>query len=90
MKLFQTLEIVDVTVVTLPLPESSLAIDRGAVGHVTLTENSRIGLRQWTDENFPTARWSHANNQNKTYCQLASLVVAESRRWTHHKSSQHW
>jgi hypothetical protein len=43
--LFQALEIVDVTVVTLLLAESSLAVDRGAVGDITLTEYSRIGLR---------------------------------------------
>jgi hypothetical protein len=40
------LEILDVTVVTVLVPESGLAINRGAVADIALTEDSRIGLCQ--------------------------------------------
>jgi len=45
-KLFHALKILDMTVIIVFIPESRLAIDRGTVRHVTLTENSWIGLRQ--------------------------------------------
>jgi hypothetical protein len=44
-KLFETLEIFDMALVTLLVSEGGLAVDRRAVRHVTLTEDSRVGLR---------------------------------------------
>ena len=45
-KLFETLEIFDMALVTLLVSEGGLAVDRRAVRHVTLTEDSRVGLCQ--------------------------------------------
>ena len=45
MELFQTLKVLNVTLVAIFIPESRLSID-GGVCHKTLTENSWIGLRQ--------------------------------------------
>lgn len=44
-KLFETLEIFDMALVTLLVSEGGLAVDRRAVRHVTLTEDSRVSLR---------------------------------------------
>jgi hypothetical protein len=45
-KLFETLEIFDMALVTLLVSEGGLAVNRRAVRHVTLTEDSRVSLRQ--------------------------------------------
>jgi hypothetical protein len=44
-ELLYTLEILDISMVAHFLSESRLAIDGGTVGHVTLAEDSFIGLR---------------------------------------------
>jgi hypothetical protein len=44
-KLFETLEIFDMALVTLLVSEGGLAVDRRAVRHITLTEDSGVGLR---------------------------------------------
>ena len=46
MKLFHALKILDVAVVTFFVAESRLAIDGGTVGHITLAEDSLVGLCQ--------------------------------------------
>jgi len=43
-KLLEALEIFDMALVTLLISKGGLAIDRRVVGHVTLTENRRVGL----------------------------------------------
>jgi len=45
-KLLHALKILDVAVVTFFVAESRLAIDGGTVGHVTLAEDSLVGLCQ--------------------------------------------
>ena len=45
MKLFETLEIFDMALVTLLVSEGGLVVDRRAVRYVTLIEDSGVGLR---------------------------------------------
>jgi hypothetical protein len=44
-KLFETLEIFDIILIILFISKGGLAVDRKVVRHVTLIEDSRIGLR---------------------------------------------
>lgn len=46
MELFETLEILNVALVALLVSKRRLAVDRGAVRYIALTEDSRVGLGQ--------------------------------------------
>lgn len=46
MKLLKTLEILDMTLVTLLVSEDGLTVDRGVARYITLTINLKVDLRK--------------------------------------------
>jgi hypothetical protein len=41
---FQSLKVLDVTVIRIFVEESSYTVDRGAISNIALAENARVGL----------------------------------------------